>query len=520
MSIFDQRRQAANVLLTVRDEVSSLAHLLQTNDPPSDSEVEQIVPLLRAVDNEIARFKPQDIDPNFKAIVYDPLKSLHAALRGALSALRSLPSEILSQIFSACMPVASDDHDGTSWNNLDITSAPWTLVQVSRRWRETALADQKLWSRIKVDSWALAAEGKPEPTPPKLVACLARSGEHPLSIDFRDRYPSIFGSNLPLLTHLMAYAERWTFLKLAVSFKYLEFMSPIKGRLPELQELVIQAAGPSTFSIYDVFEVAPNLRSAALAVDDPSAPLSISAAFLKEGPHIIKLPWAQLTSLAIDSFEVLAHAPQLLSCQLNFTSSSHAPRNHPVVKHTAMRTLFSNLASILNFLETPSLESLTVFSGGEVDALSQIVAFLSRSSCPLKFLHLIGLTVKNESDLRLLLQLVPTLVSLEISFGSVAWNMVARTLTITPQSHLAPNLATISFSFAQTDVDPEILLRTLESRCMMQDGEDTKRLRHLALFSVPSTPRGQLMLLLRRLEELGLKVTTNALGDRAIEDQS
>jgi len=374
-----------------------------------------------------------------------------------------------------------------------------------------------LWSCIRVDSWAVAAAGQPEPTVPRLVACLARSGQQPLSIHLTELYPSLFNSK-PLFIELLAYAERWTYLKLVVSFEYLEHTISLKGRLPQLKKLVIEADGLNTFGIFDAFELAPKLRTASVTVDEPyghpPGPITITSRV----PYVIKLPWGQLTSLEVDSLEVVKYTPQLLHCRLIITSSTHLPTDKAVIQHANMRILITDVTSVLDRLETPALESLHVLSSDEPGVLSQIVSFLSRSSCTLKTLTLSGTIIERESDLQLLLQHVPGLLSLEIDHHKfVMWNTVARTLTITTQSHLVPKLEKIILIFGKIppyrcDIDPEILLCMLESRRNVSKHENVEQLQSVALIGTPSTFLAQLMPRLLTLKKLGLKITHDRAG--------
>ncbi|KAF8065369.1 hypothetical protein FPV67DRAFT_181595 [Lyophyllum atratum] len=523
MSNIGERRQAASVLSNVQAKTSSLSHILQTNDPPSDHELNEITPLLRDVEVPLSRFLREDVHPHFMAEIYSPLEVLHFALKGAVSPLRRIPSEIISLIFLECLSYdACEDEEEqwnsldvtqAPWNTLDVTQAPWTLARVSRLWREIALADQKLWSCIKVDSWALRIAGRPEPTLPKLIACLERSGRHPLSIHVTDSHPSSFESR-PLFLHLQTYSERWEFLRLTVSFQYLQLTVPLKGRLPQLQTLMIEAHGLNDFGVLDAFEVAPNLRKASLVVDDPfGRDTDLTSAITPSGhaPYVITLPWGQLTSLEVDSLEVIRHTPRLVDCTLHL-SEGRLSKSVSMIKHASMRNLTTRCGAVLDRLEAPSLESLRIGAMSKSDVVAEITSnFLIRSSCSLKTLFLSGSIVRTESHLQRFLQNTPHLISLGVGPGLLRIENAAQILAISGQPLLVPNLEWITFTFDEgppypNNFDLGILQYIVEARCNMLDKDRIRRFKGVTLLEIPRSLLASLTSRLPTFEKLGVEV--------------
>ncbi|KAF8879172.1 hypothetical protein CPB85DRAFT_1207272, partial [Mucidula mucida] len=72
-----------------------------------------------------------------------------ADAKSLIHPMRSLPYDVLSEIFSHCVPSwAMNERSATS---LDLRTAPWTLTRVCFRWRHIALSSPNLWTYIGLD---------------------------------------------------------------------------------------------------------------------------------------------------------------------------------------------------------------------------------------------------------------------------------------------------------------------------------------------------------------------------------
>ncbi|KAF9039533.1 hypothetical protein BDZ89DRAFT_895322, partial [Hymenopellis radicata] len=81
--------------------------------------------------------------------------ALEAKLKTALHPIRTVPNEVLGEIFSALVeaspaPSFQDLQDGNFVDSLNMVSPVWVVSQVSSRWRETALATSRLWTRVSL----------------------------------------------------------------------------------------------------------------------------------------------------------------------------------------------------------------------------------------------------------------------------------------------------------------------------------------------------------------------------------
>ncbi|KAJ7609076.1 hypothetical protein FB45DRAFT_712546, partial [Roridomyces roridus] len=116
-----------------------------SNDPPQSAELAfiQTVALdtaarLTCFDDEISRLRQR----------LDYLESQRAQLSqyshqnaAILSPLRRMPPEVVVQIFLRTLPSFYESNGDAS----DARGSPWTLAQVSGRWREISLSTASLW---------------------------------------------------------------------------------------------------------------------------------------------------------------------------------------------------------------------------------------------------------------------------------------------------------------------------------------------------------------------------------------
>ncbi|KAF9012947.1 hypothetical protein BDZ89DRAFT_927127, partial [Hymenopellis radicata] len=119
---------------------------LRQNHPPLDAELSAFRKVA-----EDARTALEDID----------LKIVHAGalLENLLSArqhaqsrlddtkfllhpIRSIPNELLTEIFHHCIPKTYNIQDP---DVVDPHGAPWLLTRVCHRWRELAISSSRLW---------------------------------------------------------------------------------------------------------------------------------------------------------------------------------------------------------------------------------------------------------------------------------------------------------------------------------------------------------------------------------------
>ncbi|KII85593.1 hypothetical protein PLICRDRAFT_116136, partial [Plicaturopsis crispa FD-325 SS-3] len=149
---------------------SSVSQLLRNNEPPSSAETRSARDMLveakrrlAAVETELAGVQ------NAQSQLWTErqmLKDSIMNLENILSPCRRLPAELLSEIFTFCLPPMVTPHSDT---------APLLLTLVCRKWRAIALSTPRLWASICV--------GLTDDTgPTKVEQWLGRAGSLPLEI--------------------------------------------------------------------------------------------------------------------------------------------------------------------------------------------------------------------------------------------------------------------------------------------------------------------------------------------------
>ncbi|KAJ7782015.1 hypothetical protein DFH07DRAFT_792319 [Mycena maculata] len=302
-----------------------------------------------------------------------------------------LPLDLTSAIFSHCLP------DGPSPPSPH--TAPLLLAQICRQWREFCLDTPTLWASI-----VFGDVGSVE----LLKMWLARSKSCPLSLSLQTK--DLTRGNA-FMDSVMPHSARWRDVRLVIPPLSYTPLTAYHGPFPTLARLELSSmqlpSDKDTITIRD----APFLREA----------------YLSNLPHRwrFELPLEQLTTLdflAVDTREatrILQRCTALehLSCRVG---SSDAPP--PALSLHSLRslTVVSSVFELLSFT-TPRLEQLNMGNFGlRADrTISGVRALLSRSGC-----DLISLTVRlwevTPSDLQLFLSLVPSIISLKLSFATLA----------------------------------------------------------------------------------------------------
>ncbi|KAF8901115.1 hypothetical protein CPB85DRAFT_1228026, partial [Mucidula mucida] len=124
-------------------------HLLRSNYPLSEAEltdfhivVEQSPRITQDIDQRIACVK-EAINTLYTA--RKQAESHLADAKSLLHPIRSLPNEILHEIFTYCVPSWETDFVPISVDSLNPRFAPWTLSRVCHNWRELVISSPLLW---------------------------------------------------------------------------------------------------------------------------------------------------------------------------------------------------------------------------------------------------------------------------------------------------------------------------------------------------------------------------------------
>ncbi|KAJ7803663.1 hypothetical protein B0H14DRAFT_2887182 [Mycena olivaceomarginata] len=373
--------------------LARFSHLLATNSPPSEVEVSDILNFIDANSKVIGQLN-SDIEPLL--VKRNALESCTRSLGLLLSANRTLPFDVLAQIFA---------------RTVDLDADPWRLAQICRRWRAIALGCPNLWATIDIDHGASNTSMRPSGYPlDKLQSVLERSATYPLSVRFctvvkaHDDAPVSFDADR-LFGVLVAHSERWESLFLRCTPRLFPLLAQVKGKLPMLRRLALDMCFDAI--ALDAFETAPLLSS-----------LDLTGGFRIAAPCTILLPWAHITryygdfSMWDDHVTALEHLRNVIDCAI--TLNNWAPNeNEDILDLPRLRRLYVARGDFLEFT-APLLQELVVEPlqmTPPADVLTNISDLISRSSCQLTKLCLIS-AIPSRSDVQKLisvLQLLPSL---------------------------------------------------------------------------------------------------------------
>ncbi|RDB23134.1 hypothetical protein Hypma_009758 [Hypsizygus marmoreus] len=482
-------------LSALESRASSFDQLFNTNNPPTDLEREELRRLLHDVKRALSILKAMAIQEPYYIML---LKAIRSKCTSALSALRRLPTEVISEIFSHNIPHHPRGSDPPPRPTFDTAHAPWTLLMVSRRWRTIVWNYQRIWSFISIDvlhNAILTSEIL------KLRFCLQRSGGHDFSIYFQDGYPQTLLGRIKIFRILMAHSRRWRYVTLFTHFENLEKAVRVRENLPRLRYLRLCGYGAPQNRIIDAFEVAPELREVCLDTADP-----------------------------------LTRVPQLESCDIQLLIQRPGTKPPPLVlHHSKLRRLHTAALyqSVPNdhatVLSLPALEELCVnnITPRSTSDLNRILILIDRSSCSLRSLTIASTIIMDPVPMRILLHRCPGLERLKIVHGLVNWEKMIDLLTITDsKSCVVPKLKKITFIFGCSSAtnpypnfDPSSLIRMVESRWYKAAmGRQVARLESLTLRELPQRIPEHLMERIQYLKVRGLKVAIDevrtVLGER------
>ncbi|KAJ7850379.1 hypothetical protein B0H14DRAFT_3137652 [Mycena olivaceomarginata] len=355
-------------------------------------------------------------------IVQTPLSMLQteqAAPSSGGSPILALPSEITTEIFTHCVPDASD---------FDCS------------WRSIAAGSPELWKVLKIDSSDI---------PVTLIETwLSRAQALPLSLELKardydwdedDEWDT--ASVIPILKrHSLTWGE--VTLVLPLQQLYL-FGSDLP--LPLLESLTIYTDSfPAGGQSCTTFRNASALRQLTLRHAVHSA--------------LLQLPWTQLTSLDCahpslqeELLKILKHTPNLVNCAVAINlESNHLPYVAPLafLRSLSLDTHIPQTLDILDHVSVPALEVLDLagilFSGRIL--VSRLRRSLSQHNHRLRILHIrINQEVPRTEEFIRLLEIQPTLEDLHMTEGSLDL-LIAVFRRLSDDSPFLPRLCDLACS--------------------------------------------------------------------------
>ncbi|KAJ7112721.1 hypothetical protein C8R44DRAFT_985104 [Mycena epipterygia] len=466
-----------------------LQSLLRTNRPPTAPQMHAIRHLLATGDAELQRLSET------VSIISLVLAELElqisersvplAALRGASSAIRRFPPEILGHIFIFCRDDSEENYDKSTegWLTADPTHAPMVLGQICSYWRSVAHGTPRLWNRVCLQ----AVGGVSQRTAPLVQQLLARSHTLPLYLNLTTphMYPSVLFSdgNDPLLAIVSDAHLRLKQLHINIYLQepaYFFALFPHDTFLPVLSSLDLDLTaenGSWDFgSVLDTFQRAPSLRTLSLRTNS-------------EQDNIITttFPWSQLHHLTLNitlsvvvARDILIQGRELEAYTID--GPLYAEGDDPPLQQTStlqrLRKLDVNLCEpygsplIFQSISLPNLETLSIHARyGVLECPTRVlIALHARSGFRLRHLSLdnVNLTV---DDLVALLQCLSALETLDLHSCSCIEDRLFEVFTFHPGRSLPPirllQLKVLSLSITITHpFDGDIVAAMVE--CLSQ----------------------------------------------------
>ncbi|KAJ7757665.1 hypothetical protein B0H16DRAFT_1537404 [Mycena metata] len=334
-------------------EPSSLDHLLETNDPPSDVELRASRKSLFSEKRRLQLLQQTIILIRILADLERQRDESKAKIRrhvSILSPLRQLPPEILRKIFWLSVPPIREMEtivtDGGK--RFGIRDSPWVLAHVCSRWRAVALSFPSLWKTIIIapgvfplrdsdDDFpqhrsrrrrAYYSESAAVPYPLALFkAQLIRSMDTPLHIVIRSR-----DLEQELLDTLLTSCSRWETLE-STSF----FPSFFGHRFPMLRKIKLDSGSRAP-----PFRGTP-LPEKILQVDAPALRDVVLGSYQDSVGGARIVPWRQITRYEAlggykDYLSTLALAVNVVEFHLEMLSPGLA--TNPRVVAPTLRKLY------------------------------------------------------------------------------------------------------------------------------------------------------------------------------------
>ena len=397
-------------------------HLTYSNRLPTEDETQRV----RAAIDEVKEEKESLRRKLFlRSVAGESSRIWEAAMRhkigratkfirqhqGVISPIRRLPPELLEEIFQFTTSFRVQSRWSTG------RELPWTLAQVCRSWRVSALAISSLWSHIPT-IMLKKSHSRTNRQLSSLKETLKRSREAPLTFYVYARSHDMYSH--PVLDLLAQHRQRWKNVTLEISRNLFGSLKHIKGELPALETLSLQVRFGLLDTTIDMFEVAPRLRD-----------VNVSGTYSGDMP--IALPYAQLISykermMSRDLITRVVASPSSPLESLTILELADGPALPPITLPNLLKLTvkfyYGLEAPFLNNLTLPAIEEVRIVSyrGNVVNTslLETLITMLSNSSpCRLKDLAYRA-DCEEVGVFSRLLRLTPKLVNLDATIPSAA----------------------------------------------------------------------------------------------------
>ena len=333
--------------------------------------------------------------------------------------VRLLPPEIISEIFTFCIPSFEHPSDDSPIQTMG-TSIPLRLGAVCLSWRRTAWGTPNLWSTVTLH---ITSAIKLNSRVHLLDEWLSRSGHLPLSIRLSaSEEVSWVGANSEdLIKSIAKYSFRWRNIDIRIPSVCYQHLPPCDDEqsFPLLHSILLRPPGGQGDRVHRInISTAPSLRH-----------LSLSCLYLRS----ITFHWEVITHLDLESFyvdeslEMLRQATSLVQLNLRRVlggDDRHDLPEEPVVLPALERMIIVNdkgtdMPLFFDKITTPSLRALDYTGEGLISiASAEVNELITRSGCPLQELSISKASIREEALISLI-AVVPTLVKLTLVMPAV-----------------------------------------------------------------------------------------------------
>ncbi|KAJ7131432.1 hypothetical protein C8R44DRAFT_665179 [Mycena epipterygia] len=423
-----------------------LAHLLNSNDAPLDSDIPSI---RQIISHNQARVDALDVQIDVLRTAMEQLiaerdERQERVLKytAVMSPVRRVPPELIHEIFALTLPHTR------RIGEISIKFPPWRLGHICRSWRDWVLADPLLWCSVEISKFPDIPLLDIYPLS-MLKRQLLRSGTAPLAVNFDSR-DSEDVLERPLWNLLIRHCDHWDIVRLGHSFDFdalSDLLDAVRGRVHQLKKLELVAnTNRNPLNQPNYFSIAPNLRE--ILLTDPN--------YTTNSPPLC-VPWGQITHYrgvypAERQLEILEAACNLVVCGVGFTGNMP---DGGIVTLSHLRQLYVKEGNFLACLTAPTLEVL--YLSGPVNPL---LDFVNRSSCRLTRLVLEHCLYPDLNTLIEILRSLPflkfLLVDTSHSDPAPVTSSFFNALTVSgASSDLCPNLTFLGYGTrCDTPVDP------------------------------------------------------------------
>ncbi|KAF7345525.1 F-box domain-containing protein [Mycena venus] len=442
--------------------------LLNSNEPPDDSEMTMIHSVVMDTDARLACIDADMANPHEKLKQLEEeresLSSYRTRNKAILSPLRRMPSEILGEIFWWTLPSIGYRINAAGF---DTAQSPWLLTRISSRWRAICVSTPSFWSRVAIDysitdNHSLYSRSLAETQ-------LQRAQKlkiHFYGCEANDSHPQI-----QMFQLLLQYSSCWEELSLGLTAKLVPLLPAVRDRVQSLTRLWIQWFSPESQSAVqsiDCFKSASSLVDFSAYNEYRFIPIAYPTNQLRR--YQLDCPWEIHKG-------ILKLAPNLVEVRI---AISFDVEPWPDVRETIdlpyLRRLYVSYPEVLDYLRAPALEGLALWVGKDADNfLPNVESFLDRSACSVRRFSLRGFPDAHTTTK--MLEKIPSITELAITIEySDASEGVDRLVSALTVSHgpgsttVAPQLRLLLFGCERhSRIDYTAYLEMLKSRWTAED---------------------------------------------------